>query len=382
MRTTKLKLRPVVIGGEKFFQVSFPQAPKGRGRKTFKSKAEAQAFMDLKRVEITNHGIESASLNTQQRAEYLDAIATLAPLGVSLREAIAVALPHLRARSASCPVKTAVEKLIESKRGEGRSSRYILDLSWRLDAFGEVFGERRVSDISAADIQHWLAGMPVAAQTRNNHRRVVGTLFEYAERMGWRQGKNPALAVPVAKVTRKRPAILCAAELKALLDAASAEIRPALAIGALAGLRRAEIERLDWREIKLARGFIDVGGEKAKTGRRRLVPVCASLAAWLAPYAQQSGRVAPTEFRFNQLFGEAREAAKLKEGWSGNELRHGYASARLAETRNAALVAEEMGNSVAVVRSHYAEVLTPEEAASYFAVMPGAPQNVVKMRAA
>lgn len=382
MRTTKLKLRSVTIGGESFFQVSFPAGPKGRGRKTFKDKKEAQTFLDLKRVEITNHGVESSTLGTQQRAEYLDAIATLAPFGVSLREAVSVALPHLRSRSASCPVKAAADRLIESKRREGRSARYILDLSWRLNAFGEVFGERRISDVASPEIEHWLAGLGVAAQTRNNHRRVVGTLFEYSERMGWRQGPNPALAVPAAKVTRKRPAILSAADLKTLLDAATPEILPAMAIGSLAGLRRAEIERLDWRQVKLARGFIDVGGETAKTGQRRLVPIRASLAAWLAPCAKQSGPVAPPAFRFNELFGEAREAAGLKDGWRGNEFRHGYASARLAETRNAALVAEELGNSVAIVRAHYAEVLTEEEAAAYLAVQPGTPENVVKMRAA
>lgn len=382
MRTTKLNLRKVTIAGERFFQVVYPILPKGRGRRTFKSKEEAQSFLDLKRIEVRNHGIASSSLTEQQRAEYLDALATLAPLGISLRDAIAVALPHLRARSESCTVTEAVERLLASKRREGRGVRYLGDLSSRLNAFSEVFGKQLVSDLSARQIETWLTGMPVAAQTRNNHRRIVGTLFEYAGRMGWRQGANPALAVPVAKVTRARPAILHAADLKALLDAAAPAILPALAIGALAGLRRAEIERLDWREVKLGRKFIDVGGETAKTGRRRLVPVCESLAAWLTPYAQESGPVAPTIWHYNQLFMAARKAAKLKRGWSGNELRHGYASARLAVTRNAALVAEEMGNSVAIVRSHYAEVLTPEEGTEYFAMSPKAPDNIVNICAA
>lgn len=382
MKATRLKITEIQISGQPFYQVTFPILPKGRGRRTFKEKQEAQTFHDLKAIEIRNQGLASATFSERQRGEYLDALEMLKPYSIGLREALEIALPHLAARGRTAAVSVAVERLLASKRGEGRSSRYLLDLSSRLNGFAAVFGTVSISALSVSDIEGWLASLPVAAQTRNNNRRVVGTLFEYANRMGWREGQNPALAVPLAKVTRNRPSILTATELSALLTVADAEILPALAIGALAGLRRAEIERLDWHDVKLTRGFIDVGAEKAKTGRRRLVPICKALTAWLASYAQERGRVAPTTFRYNELFGEARKAAGLKDRWEGNELRHSYASARLAELKNAALVAEEMGNSVQIIRSHYAEVLTLEEATAYFAVSPQAPANVVNIRAA
>ncbi len=35
---------------------------------------------------------------------------------------------------------------------------------------------------------------------------------------------------------------------------------PALAIGAFAGLRESEIARLEWKEVDLPRGFIQVKG--------------------------------------------------------------------------------------------------------------------------
>lgn len=382
MKVTHLKLTKIRIKGTLFFRVTFPILPKGRGMRAFREKAEAEEFLNLKKIEIRNQGLSSSVLTERQRAEYLDAIEMIKPFGLSLREALTMALPHLEMREKTVPVSVAVERLIASKRGEGRSSRYCLDLSSRLNAFSTSFGTVAVSSISAPQVEAWLVGLSVAAQTRNNYRRVVGTLFEYSGRMGWRQGANPALAVPSAKVTRSRPAILSAEQLRALLDAGSEKILPALAIGALAGLRQAEIQRLDWSEVKLARGFIDVGGEKAKTGRRRLVPVCASLAAWLASYAQERGSVCPSAFRFNQDFLAARKVAKLSDDWEGNELRHSFASARLAATRNAAQVAEEMGNSVSIVRTHYAETITQEEALAYFAISPKAPGNVLNIRAA
>lgn len=45
-------------------------------------------------------------------------------------------------------------------------------------------------------------------------------------------------------------------------------------------------------------------------------------------------------------------------------LRHSYGTHRMAIVRNAHQVAEEMGNSVAIVRRHYDAVLEPSKAAA------------------
>ena len=62
---------------------------------------------------------------------------------------------------------------------------------------------------------------------------------------------------------------------------------PFLAIGAFAGLRSAEIQRLDWADLK--ESFIEVTAGNAKTRSRRLVPIQPNLAKWLAIYRQDSG---------------------------------------------------------------------------------------------
>ena len=46
---------------------------------------------------------------------------------------------------------------------------------------------------------------------------------------------------------------------------------PMLAIGAFAGLRDAEIKRLDWNEVDLSRGHIEIKAAKAKSARRRIM---------------------------------------------------------------------------------------------------------------
>ena len=66
---------------------------------------------------------------------------------------------------------------------------------------------------------------------------------------------------------------------------------PMLAIGAFAGLRDAEIKRLDWSEVDQKRGHIEVKSSKAKSARRRIVEMQPNLREWLRPYAGMTGAV-------------------------------------------------------------------------------------------
>ena len=78
---------------------------------------------------------------------------------------------------------------------------------------------------------------------------------------------------------------------------ASAETLPYWAIGAFAGLRSAELERLEWRDIRWAGGLVEVGAHKAKSASKRLVKILQMLDSWLKPYSRRSqGLIAPQSF--------------------------------------------------------------------------------------
>ena len=152
-----------------------------------------------------------------------------------------------------------------------------------------------------------------------------------------------------------------------------------LAIGAFAGLREAEIKRLDWGEIDLRRAFIEVKADKAKTAKRRIVRIQPNLARWLAPYSAMTGAVVPVNAR-KKLDG-VRKAAGLKR-WSKNGLRHSFASYRLAATNDAANVASELGHSTSqMLYSTYRELVLPEEAERYWEIAPMTPGlNVIPLK--
>jgi integrase len=62
-------------------------------------------------------------------------------------------------------------------------------------------------------------------------------------------------------------------ELKIFLEHIESAFVPYIAIAAFAGLRSAEIARLDWAEVKLDRGHIEINAAKAKTASQRPHPV-------------------------------------------------------------------------------------------------------------
>ena len=360
------------------FVVTGPKPGGRRWRKFFDNRAKADAYAHLRRVELSNVGTQGAALTQSQRAEYLDCLAKLKPFGVSLREAIEMLLPTLVARKQTVPVEKAVKTMREAQERDGASKRHLADLRSRLGQFERTFPGRTLASFTTIEIDLWLRGLPVGNLARNHSRRIVGGLFSFGLLRGWCR-ENPVAKISKAKVTAGKVGILTPEQTARLLENAPADAVAALTIGAFAGLRRAELERLDWREVRLAKGLVEVTAGKSKTAARRFVPIRENLAAWLAPYAKAEGRVCPPNFRVR--FDEARTAAGLLTDWPDNALRHSYASYHAAHFQDAGKLAAEMGHTTpGIVFQHYRELVEPEEAAKYWHIRPKTmPDNVVPM---
>jgi len=163
-----------------------------------------------------------------------------------------------------------------------------------------------------------------------------------------------------------------------LLAHAPSKLTPFFALGAFAGLRTEEIMRLEWQDIRFEQDVIEVSAAKAKTASRRLVPLLPALREWLKPLRKKTRSV--MEFNSYTPFNRARssfcksgikiEAAVKVFVWKSNALRHSYASYRLAEVKDAAQVALEMGNSPSMLFRNYRELVTGQQAAEWFSILP------------
>jgi len=190
---------------------------------------------------------------------------------------------------------------------------------------------------------------------------------------------NPVLHTARPKLPDNPPEIFKVDELAGLLNAATTrapDIVPMLAIAAFAGIRDAEIKRLDWSEVDQKRGHIEVKSSKAKSARRRIVEMQPSLREWLRPYAEMTGAVVPANWR--KKLDLVRKAAGLAR-WPNNGLRHSFASYRLAAIHDAPRVGSELGHtSPQMLYSTYRELVLPEEAERYWKLIPESKgENVV-----
>ncbi|MEO7675943.1 MAG: site-specific integrase [Verrucomicrobiota bacterium] len=316
------------------------------------------------------------------------------PAGVTQAEAAQFYKQKHPANMARKTVLEVVAEFIAERRSAGCSAVHVNDLEIRLGQFSKAF-VLPIIDVSAPLVQQWINGLKnqktkkdAAPRTKENMLRQIVNLFNFARR----QKYVPAeLTLDLSEISTHRKlqspiGIYAPDEMCAILAAADDTIVPALAIAAFAGLRLAEVSRLDWRDVRLAERLIVVGAENAKTAARRLVPISENLAAWLTPHAKRVGLLNPCEEHLHNV-GNAlgdrfeRAAARAKVKWKRNGFRHSYISYRVATLKDVPAVALECGNSPQVIFSNYRALATDTEAKSWFSILPlKQNENVIPLR--
>ena len=351
-----------------------------RSRRFFDTKADADEYVSLKNIELKNHGREHAEFDSRLRVMAQECADKLKVFGKTLAHATDYFIAHLNAVERSCTVAQLVDEVIAKKTKEcGKRQRpasedYIVDLKVRLGRFKKTFGDRNVATITSLEIEDWLSGLKdkwtggnLSPLSRGNYARIVNVAFTYAVKRGFALN-NPIKEIDKPVAVAGDIGILTVAQTARLLESASPELLPCVAIGAFAGLRRAEIERLDWSDVHFDSNLIEVTAEKAKTARRRFVKMQPNMREWLLPLRKHSGNVTPDDFR-KQMAG-ARAAAGITE-WPNNALRHSFASYHLGHFNDAAALALEMGHTDSgMIFEHYRQLVKPQDAERYWNIKP------------
>ena len=394
--TVSIYQRRTPSGGEGYIVANYSS-----GKRRFDSYAiEDEALEAAQRLcrQMSEGQVMAARLTDADAAEFAAARQKLEPFKVGLLSAADTMatclgiLPDVAALVAAAkfyatrnrtttrkPVSEVVAELIAIKKARKSSTRYLEDLGSRLGKFADAF-KKDACDVTTAQVQAWLDSLKCAPQTAKNYRTVLNLLFEFAVARGY-AADNPIEGVESLKVRGGEVEIYTPEEIRCLLAAAAPEFLPCLALGAFAGLRSAEIERLLWEDVHLAERHIIIGKAQAKTASRRIVPICDALAAWLAPFASHVGLIWKGT---HEGFYDAQQTTAASAGlkWRQNALRHSYASYRVAMIADAGRVASELGNSASIVHRHYKELVRPADAQRWFAVTPETAENIVPLQAA
>ena len=288
---------------------------------------------------------------------------------VSLIEAARFYVRYHAAKHIEKPVPQVVEEFIAAREADGASIRYLEDCRSRLRRFGNAFYVN-ISAVATTEIEAWLRKLQTGPRTRNNFRGALVTLFHFARNRAYlpKAQETEADQIARAKDREGEIRIFKPEAVEKLLNAADQKLRPYIAIRAFAGVRDAEIKRLDWVAVRFDHGDIEVGAKHAKTAARRLVPMPENLKAWLEPYRGSKGKLcgyANSERLARKL------ADQVEVEWVHNGLRHSFVSYRVAETSDVAKVALEAGNSPEKIFSNYRALVTAAEAKAYFSILPG-----------
>jgi integrase len=358
-------------------------------RRHFSSKATAKLERDKAKALFTQEGKLAAGMDEQQRRDAVQAVKLLPP-GWTLTQCTQFVADHLKRTIQVLSIDEAIDRFLMTKTN---ASRYHSnDLSRRLKRWAETTDHTQpIHAVTKQELEAYLA--QYSAQNYINHRAALSNLFGYALKVG-AVAENPLSTIEKPRIRRARPAILSMEEFTALFNRARSQERfdvlSWLVLGGLVGLRPSEVLRLEWAGIQFQTREIRIEPGWTKTHRARVIPLQPSALDWLRLIAahapEKTGQVMPSESTWNnrwRRWRQDKDAPLPLVWWNGKDdvLRHSYGTYRAAILRNAHNLAEEMGNSVAIVRTCYDAVVSPSVAKLWWKIQPARPKNVVPMKA-
>ena len=264
-------------------------------------------------------------------------------------------------------VSEVVAELLKIREQDGASTKYLGQLRTTLNRLAAKF-PGPILEVTGPSVDAWLRSLDIVATTRNSMLRCIKVLFSFAKAQNYLPDEKTTAveSIPQVRVKLDDVTVFTPEEMTRLLHHAPPHIVPILAIGAFAGIRMAELNRLDWKAVDLERRIIEIRAGQAKTASRRVIPISDNLAAWLTPL-EKKGKIVRTKELQTHMPALARA---LKMEWPRNVLRDSFISYRIAIVQSADQVALEAGNSASIIFKHYRELTTPEVAKKWFAILP------------
>lgn len=288
--------------------------------------------------------------------------------------------------TASLPFKDAVARYLDA-RGDLRNAT-LASYRYTLERAFAPFADCLLAEVTTGELEGVLHSKSSTASEM--HRRNLGAFWRWASKAPRRWADLETYKAIEARrrandtdITLLRPA-----DVKALLRAAETEGRAAaasFAIAVFAGVRMAELERLQWRNV--SEDHIEIGPSIAKRQSRRSIPISPTLQAWLAHCREESTddqSIVPANWR------EISKSVRRRAGWDvvarllknppkptrgpwpANAPRHTCASVLVALGTPLEMLVFQFGHSGGhdLLRKHYVARLTRKDALAILQVAP------------
>jgi integrase len=221
---------------------------------------------------------------------------------------------------------------------------YSVELSV-LNVLIDRFGKYRLCDITPEEIETFKRfraseitsrGTKRSKATVNRDIAVLSAVFNLAKDFGEIKA-NPVENVKYYSNLPSRERILSEVEERILFKHISDDIKFSRQVEILlyTGMRRGELFKLEWRDIDLTDGFVNIPKEITKTGKAREMPMLSNVKAIFESLLSEAGEVEGTQKVFEGLNSQAGEfSGKFRKvcselGWKDlmvHSLRHTFST--------------------------------------------------------
>lgn len=380
-------------------------SPTGKQQRLFFDSKRAAELEQLRLAGAAKRfGTESVRLSAHQSEEAARAFDLLAPTGATLTEAVCAFVENWQTRQSSIKLSEAWKQYYID-RYDLLSEAYQKDLD-RAQAVIDILGDKLLSELAHQDILSALESVSNSLARQYINVRTISPLWKWAikESKPWATLENPCI-VARAKIHEKTKKLKKDAGKKAIDYLLPSEVikllgqckdhrknkrlpdnyrvdctagLAAFVLLVFTGLRPdTEIRFLHWDDIDLKDSELETPVQ-AKTGSRT-VSLSANCVAWLntIPAEHRQGLVVPSNWK--RIF----HAVKHQTGVINRDqrlFRHTFATYHRKAHSNWDHLAEQMGNSVGVLRRHYVNKAAKDKhAVEFWNILPRGATTAIRV---
>jgi hypothetical protein len=352
-----------------------------RVRRNFDTREEAEAEKKVLEIQAlqADTGMRAAAtrLTDEQLHEAEAAFARLKDAPQGLLFYVEFGLANYRPPEREKPLADAIKEYREARQRDYErtliSPRMVLVIKYELTTFQKKFPKALVSHFTPEVLTPYLERGKPSLKTQNNRRGVLSTFFKFAMQKGW-IATNPVEKTQYFRINHRRgSAVTITAEKAAALiefveTFNGGELVPYFAICLFGGVRPCvrwgEITKLKPESVRLDTGVIRIEPEVSKVKMPRNVTIQPNLAVWLRAYPLEKFPIVPRDAT------NTRRTVFAKFGLTHDVLRHTFISMFVAKFRSMGEAALQAGNSEAIIRKHYLDLKSKEEAEKFFGILP------------
>ncbi|WP_236919120.1 site-specific integrase [Ereboglobus luteus] len=360
-----------------------------RIRKNFKNKQDAfveRGALDLKLMQ-TQSSLRpvTTSLSDEQVREAEILFQKFAGKPRTLAFYADHGLTHYKEPASQISLADAVKAYLEIRRDDEKRNvigkRQLRTIESEFNELQRHFPTQNLSDLTTDLLRPYLNRGNLARPQIHPARKTVNlryghlfTFFRFAVVTKEWLVKNPLAKISRHKLEHSRgsaPTLSAqkAAELMAHVETLhDGAFVPYYALCLFAGIRPSvqdgEISRLPAKDVRLDTRTIHIEPDVSKVDMKRNIDIQPNLAAWLEAYPLDKFPI------IHKSLAKSRATIAKQFGLSHDVMRHTFISMHVAKFRSMGDTALQAGNSERIIRRHYLNVTTPQEAEAFFNIMP------------